>query len=42
MEEKLIVILTDDDIEQMLLTKSRGGNPEDIIKQKIEDFRLSI
>ncbi|HWQ77052.1 MAG TPA: HNH endonuclease signature motif containing protein [Syntrophomonas sp.] len=39
---KLIVILSDNDIEQMLLLKMNGGSPVEVIQQKIEDFRLSI
>jgi hypothetical protein len=39
---KMIVILDDKDIEAMLLSKSSNGNPEKIIGQKIEEFRLSM
>lgn len=39
---KLIIVLTDTDVEQMLLAKASGGQPEEIIRQKIEDFRLSM
>lgn len=39
---KLIIVLTDTDMEQMLLAKASGGQPEEIIRQKIEDFRLSM
>jgi hypothetical protein len=39
---KLIIVLTDTDIEQMLLAKASGGQSEEIIRQKIEDFRLSM
>lgn len=42
LENKMVVILTDEDIENMLLAKSSTGDPEDIIRQKIEDFRLSL
>ena len=38
----MIVILDDDDIEQMLIEKMNDGEPEKLIRQKIEDFRLSI
>ena len=41
-EKKLIIVLTDDDVEKMLLEKSSGRNPEIIVRQKIEDFRLSL
>lgn len=40
--DKLIVVLEDDDLVQMLTTKDRGGDPEELIQQKIEDFRLGI
>lgn len=42
LQRKLIIVLSDDDIKQMLLLKSTGNNPEDILKQKIEQFRLSL
>lgn len=41
-EKKLIIILQDNDIEQMLLEKLSKRDPENVIRQKIEDFRLSI
>lgn len=41
-DKKLIIVLTDDDIEQMLLAKSSRGTPETIIRQKIEEFRLVL
>lgn len=39
-EKKLIIVLQDNDIEQMLIEKSLGREPENIIRQRIEDFRL--
>lgn len=42
LQRKMIIILDDNDIEQMLLEKMNEGEPEKIIRQKIEDFRLSI
>jgi hypothetical protein len=39
---KLIILLTDDDIEAMLLASSSHGNPEDVIGQVIQEFRLSM
>ncbi|WP_010500108.1 hypothetical protein [Paenibacillus elgii] len=39
---KLIIFLNDSDIEQMLSAKKNITSPEEIIKQKIEDFRLSL
>lgn len=41
-EKKLIIILQDNDIEQMLLEKISKRDPENVIRQKIEDFRLSV
>ena len=39
---KLIIGLDDDDIRQMVTTKTAGGDPAELIRQKIEDFRLLI
>jgi hypothetical protein len=39
---KMILVLNNEDIEAMLLSKSAGGNPEKIIGQAIERFRLSM
>jgi hypothetical protein len=36
------VILDDSDVKQMLAIRSSGGDPADLIRQKIEDFRLSF
>lgn len=41
-DQKLIIVLQDNDIEQMLIEKVSGREPENIIRQKIEDFRLSL
>ena len=41
-DNKLILFLQDEDIVQMLTMKDSSGNPEDVIRQKIEDFRLSL
>jgi len=41
-DKKMIIILQDNDIEQMLLEKFSNREPENVIRQKIEDFRLSI
>ncbi len=38
----MIILLDDNDVEQMLIEKRDGGKPEKLIRQKIEDFRLSI
>ena len=42
LENKLIIILDDSDIEKMILSKTSNDNPEEIIKQRIEEFRLKI
>ncbi len=39
---KLILVLDDDDVEEMLIAKSDGRAPEEILGQKIERFRLSM
>ena len=39
---KLILVLNDDDIEAMLVAKSDGRAPEDLVGKQIEDFRLSM
>ena len=41
-EGKMIVVLNDTDVEEMLLAKKRGADPAQVILKKIEDFRLSI
>ncbi len=40
-ENKMIIILDDNDLEKMILAKS-SNSAEEIIKQRIEDFRLEI
>lgn len=42
LEEKMILVLTDDDVERMLIEKTNDRDPGMLILQKIEDFRLSI
>jgi len=39
---KMIIVLDDTDLENMLLSASSGGDPNKVIGQAIEDFRLSI
>ena len=39
---KMIVILSDDDIERMLISSGSAGNPEDVIGHIIQRFRLSM
>ncbi|MCD9591603.1 hypothetical protein [Streptomyces sp. 8ZJF_21] len=40
--DKMIVTLTDSDVLQMLTNKSFGNDPSELIRQKIEDFRLGV
>jgi hypothetical protein len=40
--QKLILILNDEDLESMVLAKSDGRKPEEVIGRKIEEFRLSV
>lgn len=40
--QKLILVLDDEDLEAMLLTKSDARRPEELIQRKIEQFRLSM
>lgn len=42
MDKKLIVVLTDEDIIKMIIAKAANNDPEEIIRQKIEEFRLSM
>jgi len=39
---KLIVGLSDEDVIQMVRTRMTGGDPAELVRQKIEDFRLGI
>lgn len=39
---KLIVFLSDDDVLQMLSLRRDGLQPEEVIRQKIDDFRLAL
>jgi hypothetical protein len=38
----MIIIIQDSDMQQMLKHMVSGGDPAELIEQKIEDFRLSI
>jgi hypothetical protein len=42
LHNKMIITLNDDDMIQMLATKKNGDEPESLIRQKIEDFRLGM
>lgn len=39
---KLIVGIHDEDVRQMVETKLTGNDPAELVRQKIEDFRLRI
>jgi len=39
---KMVICLTDEDILQMLRLKEAGGEPESVIRQAIETFRLGL
>ena len=41
-DNKLVIFLQDEDIVKRQAMKDNSGNPEDVIRQKIEDFRLSL
>ena len=41
-DSKLIIVLTDEHIEEMILAKSAGGRAEFILAQMIENFRISL
>jgi hypothetical protein len=41
-DQKMIVILNDVEVEQMLAVRRSGGDPALLVRQKIEDFRLSF
>ncbi|MFL1907220.1 HNH endonuclease [Plesiomonas shigelloides] len=40
--KKMILVLNDDDVIEMLIAKSDGRLPEDVLGRKIEQFRLSM
>lgn len=40
--QKLILVLTDDDVRQMIAAKAADDDPSDLIRQRIEDFRLGL
>jgi hypothetical protein len=42
LENKMIIIITDADVERILIEKSNGRDPVSITIQNIEDFQLSI
>jgi hypothetical protein len=42
LHNKLIIGLSEDDYRQMLLTRRAGGDPAELVRQRVEDFRLRI
>jgi hypothetical protein len=42
MENKMVIVLNDNDVKNMILAKESGNLPEEILRQKIEEFRLSM
>lgn len=40
--QKMIVVLSDSDVEEMLTIKGSGGRPEELIRKKIADFRMTL
>jgi hypothetical protein len=39
---KMIIVLNDEDLRQMTANQLSGGDPGELIRQKIEDFRLAF
>jgi len=39
---KMIIGMDDDDVLQMIATKQADGEPTDMVRQKVEDFRLRM
>lgn len=37
---KMIVLLDDDDVHEMILKKIKGDNPEDVIRDRIDKYRI--
>jgi hypothetical protein len=42
MDKKMVIVLDDNDVIKMIMAMASGNNPEEIIRQKIEQFRLSM
>lgn len=42
LHNKLILVLDEDDLTQMIEVKDAGREPDIVVRQKVEDFRLSI
>lgn len=41
-EDKMIIVLSDSDVKQMLLTRQSGNDPCRLVIEKIQEFRLRI
>ncbi len=41
-EQKMVVVLSDSDVIEMLRMRRDGGRPEEIIRQKIGEFRMKL
>jgi hypothetical protein len=39
---KMLVVMGDNDVQQMIENKRNGSAPEELLRQKIQDFRLAI
>jgi hypothetical protein len=42
MDKKLVIVLDDNDLIKMIIAKASSNAPEEILRQKIEEFRLSM
>jgi hypothetical protein len=42
LHNKLVLVLNDRDLENMLLAKAAGGDPATVLRDRIQEFRLSI
>lgn len=42
LHQKLILVFSDEDVHSMLIAKRDGRHPEEVVKHKIESFRLSL
>ncbi|GAA1805615.1 hypothetical protein GCM10009835_25700 [Planosporangium flavigriseum] len=42
LHNKMLLVLSDEDMTQMFNNKAKGQDPATVIRQKVEDFRLAI
>lgn len=40
--QKMIVVLSDSELEEMINIKAQGGKPEEVIRKAIADFRMAL